>query len=904
MRGTSRALFAILLLGSLAPACAPNAPPPDEARTRSLESQELALSSINCSESTATGYRNGSSFTIRVVTVDGKKVEKATANAYMVMAQAAQNAGLQLRVVSGFRTYAEQQYLYNCYIHCNCNNCNLAARPGYSNHQSGHALDLNTGGFGTSIYNWLTAHGAAYGFSRTVPSESWHWEWWGGGPGGGPCGAQYPNLSVEVRTYPPSGQSADFRPEGSSSGVMDLYAGQEFVTEIIVRNAANAGPTQSGDDVKVGVWFETPYITPVSYRIYTDYPHFDLSHWVISNADSIAANPPKTAPTNGAYRMEHFAPGEGKKIRFVTRANQYSIGQVDHPDVRVWLWHAAGYYGEQTSWGDAVETNHAGHVIRHYKQHDIYSRLRWEFDAPQAPETEGWAKVNGVASLALVPASDMLRVGLGGSDPHIANTTARVNTASYKAVRLRARSPGAAQLSQMFFITDTDGTWNEAKSAKFISPGGNQFTELTVSFADNPKWTGTVTGLRLDPATSGTFDYDIDWMKAIASGTTSGDADHDGFLTGPGPDCDDAVAAVHPGAAEACNGRDDDCDGATDEGVTNACGGCGAVGQEVCNGIDDDCDGETDEGVANACGGCGAEPEEVCNGVDDDCDGLTDEGVSDPCGGCGEIPPEVCNGLDDDCDGLTDEGVANACGGCGAPPKEVCNGLDDDCDGETDENVTNLCGTCGEIAEVCNGLDDDCDGAYDEDFDIGSSCVAGYEGCETPGFWACDTDGGRVCAAADPWAANPEICNGVDDDCDGRTDEGGLCQRCLSGVSGPCTLEWMGGDCTDGTRACVDGVWQRCEPRPECIPTEEEPIAEPPVEADAVGSDAEEPDTGVGVADDAIAGRQDVVVRVDSVRTARPANTGCGGGATDGPAWLLLGAALVGVATRRRRLRG
>ena len=51
---------------------------------------------------------------------------------------------MNLKVVSGFRTMAEQTYFYNCHVNCNCNNCNLAAKPGYSNHQSGHALDLNT----------------------------------------------------------------------------------------------------------------------------------------------------------------------------------------------------------------------------------------------------------------------------------------------------------------------------------------------------------------------------------------------------------------------------------------------------------------------------------------------------------------------------------------------------------------------------------------------------------------------------------------------------------------------------------------------------------------------------------------------------------------------------------------
>lgn len=144
-----------------------------------------ALSTIACGTSSATGYKSGSSFGITVVHVDGKPVEEHTADAYYVMAQAAARDGVTLRIVSGFRTMAEQDYLYGCYTHCNCNGCNLAARPGYSNHQSGHALDLNTSSAG--VYSWLQAHGAHYGFARTVPSEEWHWEWWGGGPGGGPC---------------------------------------------------------------------------------------------------------------------------------------------------------------------------------------------------------------------------------------------------------------------------------------------------------------------------------------------------------------------------------------------------------------------------------------------------------------------------------------------------------------------------------------------------------------------------------------------------------------------------------------------------------------------------------------------------------------------------------------------
>jgi len=148
---------------------------------------------VTCEARQDTGYRSGSAFAITVVTADGKPVEQDTANAYAVMQAAAAADGVTLTVVSGFRTMSEQQVLYACYVNCNCNNCNLAAVPGTSNHQSGHALDLNTSSPGVSA--WLAAHGAAFGFSRTVPSEAWHWEWWGGGPGGGPCGATSENCT-------------------------------------------------------------------------------------------------------------------------------------------------------------------------------------------------------------------------------------------------------------------------------------------------------------------------------------------------------------------------------------------------------------------------------------------------------------------------------------------------------------------------------------------------------------------------------------------------------------------------------------------------------------------------------------------------------------------------------------
>jgi hypothetical protein len=119
----------------------------------------------------AAGYSYGNRTNICVVSVDGKLVETRTAQAFGAMRAAAASSGVHISVVSGFRTMDQQRYLYNLYL---SGRGNLAARPGYSNHQSGLALDLNTSGSG--VYNWLSRNGSRYGFRRTVPSEVWHWE--------------------------------------------------------------------------------------------------------------------------------------------------------------------------------------------------------------------------------------------------------------------------------------------------------------------------------------------------------------------------------------------------------------------------------------------------------------------------------------------------------------------------------------------------------------------------------------------------------------------------------------------------------------------------------------------------------------------------------------------------------
>ena len=147
--------------------------------------EDALTSTVDCHLTKAAAYDHGSPFTIQVINIGGKPTSKPTGDAFLKMQKAANAAGVSLSINSGFRTMAEQQHLYSCYVNGNCNNGNLAAKPGYSNHQSGRALDLTTS-------SWLANNAAKFGFKRTVPSEAWHYEFFGTDPGG-PCdGAQPP----------------------------------------------------------------------------------------------------------------------------------------------------------------------------------------------------------------------------------------------------------------------------------------------------------------------------------------------------------------------------------------------------------------------------------------------------------------------------------------------------------------------------------------------------------------------------------------------------------------------------------------------------------------------------------------------------------------------------------------
>jgi len=124
---------------------------------------------------TATGYTKGEKTKIKIVECGNSEAEVHTAIAFRAMARAASKAGIDLRIRSGFRSHEKQKRLYKEYVR---GQGHLAARPGYSNHESGRALDIYITDY--RVLEWLQNHGAEYGFHRTVPGEAWHWEYLGG----------------------------------------------------------------------------------------------------------------------------------------------------------------------------------------------------------------------------------------------------------------------------------------------------------------------------------------------------------------------------------------------------------------------------------------------------------------------------------------------------------------------------------------------------------------------------------------------------------------------------------------------------------------------------------------------------------------------------------------------------
>jgi hypothetical protein len=116
---------------------------------------------------------------VQIVGADNqlKFVSQDIADEYLALVNAAAADGVLLPLKSGFRTYPKQAYLRNGWDR-RLPGFNLAAKPGFSNHQDGFAYDFAISGYeGNPRYDWLKRNGPRHGFVRTVNKEPWHWEY-------------------------------------------------------------------------------------------------------------------------------------------------------------------------------------------------------------------------------------------------------------------------------------------------------------------------------------------------------------------------------------------------------------------------------------------------------------------------------------------------------------------------------------------------------------------------------------------------------------------------------------------------------------------------------------------------------------------------------------------------------
>lgn len=319
---------------------------------------------------------------------------------------------------------------------------------------------------------------------------------------------------------------------------------------------------------------------------------------------------------------------------------------------------------------------------------------------------------------------------------------------------------------------------------------------------------------------TGDSDSDSDSDTDTDTDTDTGpiDADADGYNSEV--DCDDSNADVHPDATESCNGIDDNCAAGIDEGVEltwyadGDSDGYGDVSISV-----DACDAPTGY-VADATdcddGDATVYPyaEEACDEtVDKNCDGSfgysdADGDLVPACEDCDDNEAlafpggtEVCDAIDNDCDTVVDNDATDAStfyadvdgdsfgdlseteAACTASAGYVVDATDcDDTRSDINPGEDEQCDS-STTDENCNGLADDADPTvlesgkshlfYDADGDAYGDPATDTLYCSSPdGSWIGDfTDCDDGNAGVNPSAT--EVCNDVDDDCDGGVDEAG-----------------------------------------------------------------------------------------------------------------------------------
>ena len=334
---------------------------------------------------------------------------------------------------------------------------------------------------------------------------------------------------------------------------------------------------------------------------------------------------------------------------------------------------------------------------------------------------------------------------------------------------------GASDGTTYFLDEDGDGAGTGEGVAACAAPDGFAATDGDCDDTNPAYHPGADESDCTDPN-----DYDCNGSVAYA------DADADGVPACE--DCDDASPLVHPGAAERCDGLDNDCNDVIDDTALDAslwyadvdADGYGAgVAVSACDAPEGYVSTGDDCNDADAAFHPAASEDDCTDPNDYNCDGSVgyDDADADGFPACDDCDDaalavnrdaiEVCDGVDNDCDATVDVSASDA----GTYYADV----DTDGYGDVTATIADCSAPTGYVADATDcddgnatihpGADEsDCTDATDYNCD---GSVA-YEDADTDGFPACED-----CNDADP-AVSPsaiEVCDGVDNDCNGANDE-------------------------------------------------------------------------------------------------------------------------------------
>jgi hypothetical protein len=314
---------------------------------------------------------------------------------------------------------------------------------------------------------------------------------------------------------------------------------------------------------------------------------------------------------------------------------------------------------------------------------------------------------------------------------------------------------------------------------------------------------------------------------AGAGGSPGGDADADGV-----PDATDNCPGVSnppqrdadaDGLGDACDDGDADRDGVPDnadlcpaadvrpidtdgDGYGDQCDVC----PEAADPTQRDGDGD---GLGDACDTPDDDDGDDVTAADDNCPAVPNrdqsdrdaDGVGDACDDCPDAPDFSQRDLDAD-------GIGDACDVCPDAPALGDSHRDVDGDG-----LAACAGDCDDTrreirpgaSELCDTLDNDCSGVADDPFPgLNTPCTAGVGACTRQGVIFCAQAEATECSAV-PGVPSIEVCNRLDDDCDGLVDEE-LANCCMPGETLPCGTDV--GACSVGTQTCSAArTWSACD---------------------------------------------------------------------------------------------